>query len=67
MAKRFSFSVHSSFQPHFNYSVGEYVTSLQHFKDTLSRKGDLLSERLGTEHRYAYHDHNDKLGVTPDD
>ena len=67
MSKRFSFSVASSFQPHYNYSVGEYVTSMQHFRDTLSRKSDDLSSRLGIDHHFTVHDHSDKLGVTDDD
>lgn len=36
-----------TFQPHFNYSIGEYVTSRADFNDKLRAKSDAMSERLG--------------------
>jgi hypothetical protein len=54
------------FQPHWNRSVGRWVTSRADFVDALHRKGDEQSERLGLEHRYEPHDHGDRIGVTDD-
>lgn len=70
LRRRFSFNAPAPncfFQPHFNYSVGEYVTSRQDFADKLHRKGDAMSERLGIDHDYQPHDHGDRVGVTDDD
>lgn len=69
MKRKYSVAVKPMFHAHFNWSVGEYVTSMQDFKDKLSRKGDAQSERLGIEHRYRAVDHGDKeaLGIQSDD
>ena len=55
----------AAFQPHFNHSVGEYVTSKQDFMDVLKRKSDEAST-TGVEHNYQYVDPADTraLGVT---
>lgn len=42
----------STFEPHFNYAVGRYVSSQQEFESALSRLSDANSERTGITHNY---------------
>ena len=42
-----------AFQPHFNHSVGKYVSSARDFTDQLKRAGDEQSERTGITHSYV--------------
>jgi len=41
-----------AFQPHYNYAVGQYVTSWADFNDKLRRLGDIQSERTGISSTY---------------
>lgn len=62
LRKQFCFGIQPvarRFQPGFNMSLGEYVTSPQDFRDKLKKKGDQMSERLGTEHNYQPRDHEE--------
>lgn len=38
--RQWGFNVKDGFQPHFNHSIGQYVTSKQQFLDGLKRGGD---------------------------
>lgn len=55
--KRFFGSVQlntsSAFKPHFNHSVGEYVSNERDFRSALARKADENSLRTGTDHHYV--------------
>lgn len=51
--RHFGFQVGRSFTPHFNHSVGRYVSNERQFKDALSQASDHASETTGTEHRYV--------------
>lgn len=42
----------SPFQPHFNHSVGEFVSSRRDFENQLKRKSEQQSERTGIDHNY---------------
>lgn len=73
MKKRFQFSTPSpriQFQPHFNYSVGQYVTSNRSFDEALKRKGDEASNHTGVHHDYIRLDPDSsgkqQAGVTDD-
>jgi len=46
----------TAFQPHFNYSVGAYVTTEQQFKDTLARRAEENTIQTGTYHNYEMRD-----------
>ena len=54
------------FQPHFNNTVGEPVTSLHDFKEKLAAKARAQTEATGIEHTYAMTDPRDSEahGVT---
>jgi len=54
----------SSFQPHFNNSVGKVVTSQKHFEDELKRGAERNSIRTGIYHNYIPKDPRDRVGVT---
>lgn len=62
------FGVITPMQPHFNLSVGHYVTNKRQFTDSLKAASDEASERLGHEHRFVEIDPTDtsSLGVTED-
>lgn len=53
-------------QPHFNLSVGHWVSNKRQFNDSLKAASDEASERLGMEHHYIETDPTDTtaLGVT---
>jgi putative FmdB family regulatory protein len=59
MKRVFSFSIGTAFQPHFNYTVGEYVSSSRAFDDALRRRADENSAATGMEHRYVRTDPGD--------
>lgn len=42
----------SSFKPHYNHSVGKWVSSDQHFRDELKRAGEHTSQVLGMDTDY---------------
>lgn len=46
----------AAFQPHFNYSVGQYVNTETEFKSVLSRCADENSLKTGTDHVYEMRD-----------
>lgn len=56
----------SSFKPHFNHSVGQYVDSEQHFRDILKHTSERESARQGVDVNLVPVDPADKkgLGVT---
>lgn len=43
----------SSFQPHFNKSVGRYVRTMSEFKSFLQRSSEHMEERTGVPHNYT--------------
>src|SRR5260221_169726 len=45
---------------HFNSSVGHYVSGKTDFSESLKRKSDEMSQRLGFEHRYTPVDISDQ-------
>lgn len=53
MVRVFSVNPTSTFRPHFNAAVGQYVSSDRQFRDALRRGSDMQSERTGMEHRYV--------------
>lgn len=61
-----SFSFNKPMQPHFNSSVGKYVSNDNQFKDELKRKSEEATLRTGVEHNYQPIDIADResLGVT---
>jgi hypothetical protein len=63
-----SFGIKTSFQPHFNYSVGEYVQSDSHFRDALKRCAEEQYLQTGSSSDYTYVDGADisSMGVTDD-
>lgn len=66
-SRRFGFntpSPNSSFQTHFNNSVGKVVRNPQEFKDELKRASEAQTLRTGVEHNYVPRDPRDKVGVT---
>jgi hypothetical protein len=54
----------TAFQPHFNYSVGSYVTTEQQFKDALNRRAEENTIQTGTYHNYEMRDPGE-LSQTP--
>lgn len=46
----------TAFQPHFNYSVGEYVETEEQFRSSLRRRADENSIATGTDHNYEMRD-----------
>lgn len=66
MGRKFSFFVQKPFVPHFNASVGSYVSSEQQFNNELHRLSDAQTERTGIEHNYVRVDQADSaaLGAT---
>jgi hypothetical protein len=52
--RRFSFSVLTPIQEHFNLATGTYVSNEQQVKDELKRQSDDLSARTGFNHDFQY-------------
>ena len=48
----FHANIASGFRPHFNHSVGRYVTSQRQFNDALKHASDANSLTTGTDHNY---------------
>lgn len=46
-------AVKKPFRPHFNMSVGKYVTNESEFKAALSQASDVASARTGIDHNYT--------------
>lgn len=61
-----SFSYHKPLQPHYNNSVGKYVSGQRDFRDELKRQSDTMSLKTGMTHNYQPIDlrEKDALGVT---
>lgn len=57
--RRFSFNLPSSFQPHYNPSVGRYVRNEADFKAALSKASDDASEYTGVVHKFVPQDLHD--------
>lgn len=55
----------SAFQPHFNYSVGEYVSTERDFTTALRRRADENTLATGTEHVYEMRDPAELARDTP--
>lgn len=53
LRRKFSVNVASTFKPHFNNAVGQYVRNEQEFRDALKRGSEQQSERTGMEHNYT--------------
>lgn len=68
MAKQYSFYTEKPFQPHYNTSIGRYVTSQHQFDSELRRLSDAQSERTGIYHNYVSHEARDAdaFGITED-
>lgn len=45
--------VFKGFEPHFNASVGRYVSSEREFRAELSRASEAMSQRTGMDHNYV--------------
>lgn len=72
--RQWGFAVKEAFQPHFNYSVGQYVSTKAEFKDALKKGGDAHNTTYSmiehgdlprTEHGMEEtnrHNHNTKVG-----
>ncbi len=65
----YSFSIAKSFQPHYNPSVGRYVTSRSDFNDALKQHSDEASEKTGVYHNFKPYDARDHeaFGLSSDD
>lgn len=59
MARVFSFRAPVAFQPHFNVSVGRFVSSERDFNESLKELSDKQSERTGIAHNYVPADISD--------
>ena len=55
----------SPFQPHFNYSVGQYVETESQFVTALRRRADENTIATGTEHTYEMRDPAELARHTP--
>lgn len=55
----FSFNSGPSFSPHFNHSVGRYVSSNTDFNDALKQASDAQSLRTGLDHKFVRVDPGD--------
>lgn len=64
--RRFSFSIASPMQPHYNPSVEQYISSNTQFKDALHRKAEEATLYTGIEHTFEQVTVNtkDAFGVT---
>lgn len=60
----FSFSAPEMFEPHWNASVGKYVTSKSELKSELARASEAATARTGVEHNFSLIDTHD---VRPED
>lgn len=65
----YAFSIAKSFQPHFNPSVGRYVTSRSDLNDAFKVISDDASTRTGIYHNFKPYDVQDHeaFGLTSDD
>lgn len=54
-----------TFEPHFNHSVGRYVTSWGDFNEALRRSGDVQSERTGIHSQYEAIHPSDLISSPP--
>jgi hypothetical protein len=55
----------TAFQPHFNYSVGEHVSTELQFRDALKRRAEENTLATGTEHNYEMRDPTEIAERTP--
>lgn len=55
----FSFSAPDMFEPHWNASVGKYVTSKSELKSELARASEAATARTGVEHNFSLIDTHD--------
>jgi hypothetical protein len=55
----------SAFQPHYNYSVGQYVDTELSFSDALKRRAEENTIATGTEHDYEMRDPAELARHTP--
>lgn len=59
MKRSFSFAIKSSFQAHFNPSLGRYVSSRQELDDGFKTISETASNATGIHHNFVAHDIND--------
>jgi len=59
----FSVAIHRPMMEHFNRTVGKPISSMQQFRDELSRKGAEYTERTGIEVNYQPIDLADQKAV----
>jgi hypothetical protein len=59
LTRKYSFRIGSSFQPHYNPSVGRYVRNEADFQSALSAASDAASEYTGIPHHFVAHDLQD--------
>lgn len=62
-ARVFSFNPLTSFQPHYNISVGKWVNSEREFKDALKVASANATLRTGIEHNFVPVDARDREAV----
>ena len=55
----------TAFQPHYNYSVGQYVDTELSFADALKRRAEENTISTGTEHVYEMRDPAELAAHTP--
>ena len=60
--RKYSFYVEKSFVPHFNPSVGKYVSSQRQFNDELKVLSDEQTLRTGIPHNYVPTEMGDRAG-----
>lgn len=53
LSRKFSFTAPRLFVPHFNHSVGRYVTSDADFRDALKQASEQAYDNTGIEHNYV--------------
>lgn len=55
----------TAFQPHFNYSVGQYVDTEYSFSEALKYRAEENTIATGTEHQYEMRDPSELAETTP--
>lgn len=68
MVRRYSFHTITSFQPHFNASLGRWVTSQADFNEGLKHASEAATARTGIPHNFtpAESADRDRFGITPE-
>lgn len=65
LRRKYSFAVPKLFVPHYNHSVGRYVTSESDFRSALKKASDEASATTGVEHNYVPIDYREAMRNLP--